>query len=60
VLLTDRDVAEQKLRENIGIMLDLIYGSTGGHPKTIASVNAAFNHGNKLGEEIKRDGGRIL
>jgi len=34
-------------------MLDLVYGPTGGHPKTIASVNDVFDRVNKLGREIE-------
>jgi len=49
VLFTDRDVA---LKRNIGNILDLVSGPTGSHPKTIASVNAAFDHINKLGREF--------
>ena len=45
-------MAEQELRRNIGTMLDLVYGPTGGDPQTIASVNDAFNRVNKLGREI--------
>ena len=46
-------MAEQQLSRNIGIMLDLVYGPTGGHPKTIASVNDVFDRVNKLGREIE-------
>ena len=45
-------MAEQELRRNFDNMLDLVYGRTEGHPKTIASVNALFNRVNKLGREI--------
>ena len=40
------------MKQNIDNMLDLVYGPTGAHPKTVASVKAAFNRVNKLGREI--------
>jgi len=46
---------EKYLKRNIDDMLDAIYGPTGAHPKTIASVNAVFDHLNKVGGEIGRD-----
>jgi uncharacterized protein (DUF2236 family) len=55
VSLTDRDEAKKRLRRNIDCMLDVIYGPTQAHSKTIASVNAMFNQINKLGGEIRRE-----
>jgi hypothetical protein len=55
VFLTDRDVAKKRLRRNIDDMLDVIYGPTEAHPKTMASVNAMFDHIDKLGGEIRRE-----
>ena len=46
---------EKHLKRNIDDMLDTIYSPIGVHLKTVASVNAAFNHIIKVGGEIGRD-----
>jgi len=51
---------EQQVKRNINSILDLVYGPRGAHPKTIASMNAAFNRVNELGREIRRDAERTL
>jgi hypothetical protein len=41
------------LKRHIDSMLDLVYGPSGGDPKTMASVNALFNRVDALGRELE-------
>jgi len=45
---------ERDLKGNIDDMLDIIYGSTGAHPKTAASVQALLNQVKEMGRDIGR------
>ena len=51
--MADRDVAERQLKRHIDNMLDLVYGPSRAHPKSIASVNALFNRVDELGRELE-------
>jgi flagellar biosynthesis/type III secretory pathway M-ring protein FliF/YscJ len=43
---------EKYLRQNIDNMLDAIYGPTVADPNTAASVDAVFDHINRVGMQI--------
>ena len=46
---------EKDLKKNIDKMLDVVYGPTGTHAETIASVSAVFAHINEVGRNINRE-----